>query len=106
MPRFAFQVPGLGTVTMHEDTEACARQRLTEHIGVDPDRHVLVDRDPGAPVLEGDPTEPSSLARLDDKYGWEPELDGWDDGLLELRPQTVGLIALGAALLGALLLRR
>ena len=43
MARFRFSVPSLGTVTLHEDNETCARERLGEHLGRDPDGIELID---------------------------------------------------------------
>lgn len=84
MPRYQFLVPGLGVVTMDHDTEACARHTLSSHIGYDPDRLELLNKDPGAPVFEGDPYARSSQTILDDQGRLDDEVDPDEDP--ELRP--------------------
>ena len=104
MPAYQFQVPGLGVVTAGADTEACARHQVGESLGINPDHLALVEKDPGAPVFEGDPTEPSSIAKLlgDVNEGDGPYCDCSEciPELVRLEPwqAVAGGLALGAAL--------
>ncbi len=98
MPAYQFQLPGLGVVTANADTEACARHQVGESLGVDPDHLALVDKDPGAPVFEGDIRRDDSTGSGRDECWGETsycDCSACEEDLIRVRPRHAALMALG-----------
>ncbi len=103
MPSYRFLVPGLGSVTTEDDTEACARLRLGDQLGMNPDSIPLLGKDPGAPVFEGDPDRPDCLRNLAVQEAEDMDCDCsfCEPDLIRVGrlEAVIGALALGVAML-------